>query len=172
MKASTAFDGPGKEKVVVRLSKATYARLLATPRPRRADLGSFLASGLELLADAPNAAEAALLETARDAAAPPTSREETEVDDDAWLSLDPAAVDETCAAASNASAGPADVVDGVDRYLFDDDDDDDDASDGGDDDDDADKPVVVDEGEPTTPRPQTLLETVSPRQRFSPKDVV
>lgn len=33
-------------------------------------------------------------------------------------------------------------------------------------------PVVVDEGEPTTPRPQTLLETVSPRQRFSPKDVV
>ena len=105
---------------VVRLSRATYARLAAQSE----DVGAALAAGLEELRKAPTVYERELL--ASDTVRP----EETEVDGDAWLDV---ADDDAMEAKCKAAATPGDVVTGVRDFL------------GEEEDEDAMEPVVIDD---------------------------
>ena len=88
---------------IVRLSKASYARLSASTD----DIGAALAAGLEILRKAPSARERELLTS--DTVQP----EETEIDDASWLQVDQETLERKC----QAAATPSDVVSGVHDFL-------------------------------------------------------
>jgi len=88
---------------IVRLSKASYARLSASTD----DVGAALAAGLEALRKAPSARERELLKS--DTLQP----EETEIDDASWLQVDQETLERKC----HAVATPGDVVSGVHDFL-------------------------------------------------------
>jgi len=88
---------------IVRLSKASYARLSASTD----DIGAALAAGLEILRKAPSARERELLTS--DTVQP----EETEIDDASWLQVDQETLERKC----SAVATPNDVVSGVQDFL-------------------------------------------------------
>ena len=88
---------------IVRLSKASYARLSASTD----DIGAALAAGLEILRKAPSARERELLKS--DTVQPA----ETEVDDASWLQVDQETLERKC----SAVATPGDVVSGVHDFL-------------------------------------------------------
>ena len=88
---------------IVRLSKASYARLSASTD----DIGAALAAGLEILRKAPSSTERALL--ASDTVQPA----ETQVDDASWLQVDQETLERKC----SAVATPRDVVSGVQDFL-------------------------------------------------------
>ncbi len=91
---------------IVRLSKASYARLSASTD----DIGAALAAGLEILRKAPSARERELLTS--DAVQPA----ETEIDDASWLQVDQETLERKC----RETATPNDVVSGVQDFLDDD----------------------------------------------------
>ena len=88
---------------IVRLSKASYARLSASTD----DIGAALAAGLEILRKAPSARERELLKS--DTLQPA----ETQVDDASWLQVDQETLERKC----SAVATPNDVVSGVHDFL-------------------------------------------------------
>jgi hypothetical protein len=88
---------------IVRLSKASYARLSASTD----DIGAALAAGLEVLRKSPSARERELL--ASDTVQP----EETQVDDPSWLQVDQETLERKC----REAATPNDVVAGVHDFL-------------------------------------------------------
>ena len=88
---------------IVRLSKASYARLSASSD----DIGAALAAGLDLVRKAPSARERELLTS--DTVQP----EETEIDDASWLQVDQETLERKC----QAVATPSDVVSGVHDFL-------------------------------------------------------
>ena len=88
---------------IVRLSKASYARLSASTD----DIGAALAAGLDLVRKAPSAREQELLKS--DTLQPA----ETQVDDASWLNVDQETLERKC----SAVATPGDVVSGVHDFL-------------------------------------------------------
>ena len=91
---------------IVRLSKASYARLSASTD----DIGAALAAGLDLVRKAPSARERELLKS--DTLQPA----ETDVDDASWLQVDQETLERKC----QAVATPGDVVSGVHDFLAED----------------------------------------------------